>query len=71
MAFNQNEKIFTYAALIELVKQIKGADSAVKTELLNKLSTANTDLTELKALVGSLDDTSANDTVVGEIHKLI
>lgn len=39
--------------------------------LLNKLSTANTDLTELKALVGSLGDTSANDTVVGEIHKLI
>ena len=71
MASNQNEKIFTYAALVELVNQIKGADSAVKTELLNKLSTANADLTELKKLVGSLSDTSANDTVVGEIHKLI
>lgn len=71
MASNQNEKIFTYAALVELVNQIKDADSAVKTELLNKLSTANADLDKLEALVGSLSDTSANTTVVGEIHKLI
>ena len=37
MASNQNEKIFTYAALAELVKQIKGADSTVKTDLLKEL----------------------------------
>lgn len=66
-----NEKLFTYEALDELVAQIKAADNNVKTALEAKLGESNADIEALEALVGTLEDTSAEATVVGTLKKLV
>lgn len=66
-----NEKLFTYEAPAELVAQIKAADNNVKTALEAKLGESNADIEALEALVGTLEDTSAEATVVGTLKKLV
>lgn len=61
----QNKKLFTYEALTELVSQIKNADSTLKTELEGKITSANSDVTALKAL-HALKEDGSYETVAAE-----